>query len=62
MAKSTITEGICLYCSKSYPGITMTRHLESCEKRKNFYLEMNNKISQGIFDKKRDYVYKYRYN
>ena len=44
MAKSTITEGICLYCSKSYSGLaTMTRHLESCEKRKNFYLEMNKK-------------------
>lgn len=47
MAKSTITQGICLYCSKSYPGITMTRHLESCEKRKNFYLEMNKKIKKS---------------
>jgi hypothetical protein len=45
MVKKTGTEGNCLYCSNSYSGITMmTRHLESCEKRKNFYLEMNEKI------------------
>ena len=38
------TEGNCLYCSKSYSGIAMmASHLESCEKRKNFYLEMNKK-------------------
>lgn len=43
MAKSTITQGTCLYCLKSYSGIAMTRHLEFCEKRKNFYL-MNKKI------------------
>jgi hypothetical protein len=45
--KKTSTEGNCLYCSKSYPGIAMTRHLESCEKRKNFYLEMNKKITKS---------------
>ena len=41
------TEGNCLYCSKSYSGITMmASHLESCEKRKNFYLEMNKKSKE----------------
>ena len=44
MVKKTSSEGNCIYCSKSYSGITMTRHLESCEKRKNFYLETNKKI------------------
>lgn len=40
----TNIEGDCLYCSKSYSFIYMTRHLELCEKRKQFYLEMNKKI------------------
>lgn len=39
------TEGNCFYCLNSYSGIyMMTRHLESCEKRKNFYIEMNKKL------------------
>jgi hypothetical protein len=46
MLKKTITEGDCLYCSKSYSGMAMTRHLESCEKRKNFYLEINKKSKE----------------
>ena len=47
MVKKTATEGDCLYCSKSYSVIDMTRHLESCEKRKHFYLEMNKKIKKS---------------
>ena len=47
MVKKTATEGDCLYCSKSYSVIGMTRHLESCEKRKHFYLEMNKKIKNS---------------
>ena len=43
------TEGNCFYCSNSYSGIyMMTRHLESCEKRKNFYIEMNKKLKKFI--------------
>ena len=45
MMKKIGTEGNCFYCSNSYSGIyMMTRHLESCEKRKNFYIEMNKKL------------------
>ena len=43
MAKMNITEGICFYCSESYSSPAMTRHLESCGKRKNFYLEIDKK-------------------
>jgi hypothetical protein len=47
MIKKTGTEGNCLYCSKNYYGMAMmTRHLESCEKRKNFYLENNKKSKE----------------
>ena len=57
MVKKTGTEGNCLYCSKSYPGITMTRHLESCEKRKNFYLEMNKKINKKSKEEQSNIVF-----
>jgi len=43
MAKRNTADGICIYCSESYSSQAMTRHLESCEKRKNFYLTKNKK-------------------
>ena len=47
MVKETDTEGNCLYCSNSYFGIAMMkRHLESCDRRKKFYLEMNKKLKK----------------
>ncbi|HEX5187418.1 MAG TPA: hypothetical protein VFV86_11065, partial [Nitrososphaeraceae archaeon] len=49
--KEINTDGICFYCSKSYSGIIMMiRHLESCEKRKNFYLDMNKKLNKSEYD------------
>ena len=49
--KEINTDGICFYCSKSYSGIIMmTRHLESCENRKNFYLDMNKKLNKSEYD------------
>src|SRR5215213_6721511 len=45
MMKKIGNDGNCFYCSNNYYGIyMMTRHLESCEKRKNFYIEMNKKL------------------
>jgi hypothetical protein len=57
MLKKTITEGDCLYCSKGYSGMAMTRHLESYEKRKNFYLEMNKKINEKSKEQSNNIVF-----
>ncbi len=44
--KKTVTYGNCSYCSKDYDGITMAKHLESCEQRKNIHFEiLKNNIS-----------------
>ena len=61
MVKKIITDGNCLYCSNSYSGIaTMTKHLESCEKRKNFYLEINKKIKTNKSDDTKKYCFSFK--